>query len=46
MCTYEPRNPHHLRYVADFSPTPDRLNQMEDLVLRLIEYLGYDFNTG
>jgi hypothetical protein len=42
---YEPRNPHHLRYVADFTPTPERLNQMEDLVLRLNQYLGYDFNT-
>jgi hypothetical protein len=42
---YEPRNPHHLRYVADFEPTPERLNQMEDLVLRLNQYLGYDFNT-
>ena len=42
---YEPRNPHHLRYVADFAPTPERLNQMEDLVLRLNQYLGYDFNT-
>ena len=42
---YEPRNPHHLRYVADFAPTTERLNQMEDLVLRLNQYLGYDFNT-
>ncbi len=42
---YEPRNPHHLRYVADFSPSRERLNQMEDLVLRLNQYLGYDFNT-
>jgi glutathione synthase/RimK-type ligase-like ATP-grasp enzyme len=42
---YEPRNPHHLRYVADFSPTTDRLNQMEDIVLRINQYLGYDFNT-
>jgi len=42
---YEPRNPHHLRYVADFAPTPERLSQMEDLVLRLNQYLGYDFNT-
>jgi len=42
---YEPRNPHHLRYVADFEPGTERLNQMEDLVLRLNQYLGYDFNT-
>jgi len=42
---YEPRNPHHLRYVADFSPSPERLKQMEDIVLRINKYLGYDFNT-
>lgn len=42
---YEPRNPHHLRYVADFSPTPERFKQMEDIVLRICRYLGYDFNT-
>jgi glutathione synthase/RimK-type ligase-like ATP-grasp enzyme len=42
---YEPRNPHHLRYVADFKPTEERLRQMEQIVLRICEYLGYDFNT-
>ena len=42
---YEPRNPHHLRYVADFSPSPERLKQMEEIVLRINNYLGYDFNT-
>ncbi len=42
---YEPRNPHHLRYAADFSPTPERLQQMEEIVLRLNKFLGYDFNT-
>lgn len=42
---YEPRNPHHLRYAADFAPDQERYNQMEDLVLRLNRYLGYDFNT-
>lgn len=42
---YEPRNPHHLRYVADFAPTAERLAQMEDIVLRINKYLGYDFNT-
>jgi hypothetical protein len=42
---YEPRNPHHLRYVADFSPSPERYKQMEDIVLRINAYLGYDFNT-
>lgn len=42
---YEPRNPHHLRYVADFSPTAERLKEMEEIVLRINAYLGYDFNT-
>ena len=42
---YEPRNPHHLRYVADFSPTPEKLQEMTDIVLRINKYLGYDFNT-
>ncbi len=42
---YEPRNPHHLRYVADFAPSPERLQQMTDIVLTINRYLGYDFNT-
>lgn len=42
---YEPRNPHHLRYVADFKPDAKRLKLMEDIVLRINRYLGYDFNT-
>ena len=42
---YEPRNPHHLRYVASFKPSPERLQQMEEIVLRINKYLGYDFNT-
>ncbi len=42
---YEPRNPFHLRYVADFKPSPERLKEMEEIVLRINEYLGYDFNT-
>ncbi|TMI61352.1 MAG: hypothetical protein E6H07_19745 [Bacteroidetes bacterium] len=42
---YEPRNPHHLRYVAGFSPSPERYKQMEQIVLRICNYLGYDFNT-
>jgi hypothetical protein len=42
---YEPRNPHHLRYVADFAPSPERLQLMTDIVLRINHYLGYDFNT-
>ncbi|MGB8193252.1 MAG: hypothetical protein WCF67_15085 [Chitinophagaceae bacterium] len=45
IMSYEPRNPHHLRYVADFAPSPERLKQMEDIVLRINQYLGYDLNT-
>jgi glutathione synthase/RimK-type ligase-like ATP-grasp enzyme len=42
---YEPRNPHHLRYVADFKPSSERLKQMEEIVLKINNSLGYDFNT-
>jgi len=42
---YEPRNPHHLRYVANFTPTPEKLAEMEAIVLKINNYLGYDFNT-
>jgi glutathione synthase/RimK-type ligase-like ATP-grasp enzyme len=42
---YDPRHPHHLRYQCDFSPDADRLKQMEEIVLKLNQYLGYDFNT-
>jgi glutathione synthase/RimK-type ligase-like ATP-grasp enzyme len=42
---YEPRNPHHLRYMADFAPSEKKLKEMEDIVLRINQYLGYDFNT-
>jgi glutathione synthase/RimK-type ligase-like ATP-grasp enzyme len=42
---YEPRNPHSQRYQAGFSPSAESQKQMEDIVLRINEYLGYDFNT-
>jgi glutathione synthase/RimK-type ligase-like ATP-grasp enzyme len=45
IMSYEPRNPHHLRYAADFAPDAERYKQLEELVLRLNHYLGYDFNT-
>lgn len=45
IMSYEPRNPHHLRYVADFKPSKERLKQMTEIVLRINKYLGYDFNT-
>jgi len=42
---YEPRNPHHLRYEAAHRPSPELLALMEEIVLRINRYLGYDFNT-
>ncbi len=42
---YEPRNPHHLRYVADHKASKALREQMHDLVLRINHALGYDFNT-
>ena len=42
---YEPRNPHHLRYQAGFTPSPERLQQMTDIVLKINNALGYDLNT-
>jgi hypothetical protein len=43
---YEPRNPHHLRYVADFKQVGKaKRDEMHDFVLRLNHALGYDFNT-
>lgn len=45
IMNYEPRNPHHLRYVSDFNPSQERLKQMEEIVLSINKYLGYDFNT-
>jgi len=45
IMSYEPRNPHHLRYVADFKPTEERLKEMKDIDCRIDEYLGSDLNT-
>ncbi|GAB3425063.1 ATP-grasp domain-containing protein [Niabella aquatica] len=42
---YEPRNPHHLRYKAEFAPSAEKLKEMTDIVLKINKYLGYDFNT-
>ncbi len=43
---YEPRNPHHLRYVVE-NPVIDKklLATVKDYTLRLCNGLGYDFNT-
>ena len=42
---YEPRNPHHLRYVADFDVSKKLLATVEKYTLALNQALGYDFNT-
>jgi hypothetical protein len=43
---YEPRNPHHLRYVVE-NPTKDQnlIDLVADHALLLCRALGYDFNT-
>jgi glutathione synthase/RimK-type ligase-like ATP-grasp enzyme len=45
IMNYEPRNPHHLRYQCDFTPGQELMKQMEEIVIKLNRYLGYDFNT-
>lgn len=43
---YEPRNPHHLRYVVNGGPAQAKLvKKVHDYVLDLCNALGYDFNT-
>lgn len=43
---YEPRNPHHLRYVTDSKPSSQKLlKTIEEYVIKLNQALGYDFNT-
>jgi glutathione synthase/RimK-type ligase-like ATP-grasp enzyme len=43
---YEPRNPHHLRYVHNkFNADQKLLDTIYDYTMRLCEALGYDFNT-
>jgi predicted flap endonuclease-1-like 5' DNA nuclease/glutathione synthase/RimK-type ligase-like ATP-grasp enzyme len=43
---YEPRNPHHLRYVVETGPSEQKLlNTVKEMVLKLNNGLGYDFNT-
>jgi hypothetical protein len=43
---YDPRQPHHLRYVADAPPTDAALEaRMRRDALALCEALGYDMNT-
>lgn len=43
---YDPRQPHHLRYVRNPKPIEEKLLQrIEEDVLKLNNALGYDFNT-
>jgi glutathione synthase/RimK-type ligase-like ATP-grasp enzyme len=43
---YDPKAPHHLRYVRNGPPIePDLLTKLEDDCLKLCRALGYDFNT-
>jgi glutathione synthase/RimK-type ligase-like ATP-grasp enzyme len=42
---YEPRNPHHLRYKADFAPSEKLKEKMRTDCITICETLGYDFNT-
>jgi hypothetical protein len=43
---YEPRNPFHMRYQVDSPPSSEALlATIHDYVLKLNQYLGYDFNT-
>jgi glutathione synthase/RimK-type ligase-like ATP-grasp enzyme len=43
---YEPRNPHHLRYIRDGRQIdPERHKMIVDIVLKINRALGYDFNT-
>ena len=42
---YEPRNPFHQRYAANFETPKSLWERVHDDVLKLNQYLGYDFNT-
>lgn len=44
---YEPRNPHHLRYLKEAPTYPKGLlKKVENYVFKINEALGYDFNTA
>ena len=42
---YQPRNPHHLRYVADFETSKEMYERIENDCVTICEALGYDMNT-
>lgn len=46
IMAYDPKQPHHLRYVQNYIPKDKRLmKRIEDDVIKLNNALGYDFNT-
>jgi hypothetical protein len=42
---YDPRNPHHLRYAADFAPNSKMKARLEQDCITICNTLGYEFNT-
>jgi hypothetical protein len=42
---YEPRHPYHLRYQTEWQAPPEILRKVEQGVLTLNQFLGYDLNT-
>jgi hypothetical protein len=45
IMNYEPRHPYHLRYQTDWKAPREILEKVEQGVLTLNQYLGYDLNT-
>ncbi len=46
IMAYDPKQPHHLRYVQNYVPKGQNLmKRIEDDVIKLNNALGYDFNT-
>ena len=46
IMAYDPKQPHHLRYVKDYVPKDKKLfTRIEEDVIKLNNALGYDFNT-
>jgi hypothetical protein len=42
---YDPRHPYHLRYQTEWQTPPEILRKVEQGVLTLNQFLGYDLNT-
>jgi hypothetical protein len=45
IMVYDPKQPHHLRYVADYKTPPELEARIHRDALALCEGLGYDMNT-